>query len=334
MNPDFIPWIGFGIFIVAMLALDLGVFHRKSHEVHIREALTWCGVWLLLAAIFNAGVFAWRGTKPGLEFLTSYVMELSLSVDNLFVFLLLFRFFRVPVEYQHKVLFWGIIGALVMRAAFIAAGISLIQHFHWIIYVFGAFLIYTGIRIAMQKEQEIHPEKNPVLKLVRRFFPTTKDYQGNRFFVKIDGRTAATPLFIVLLMVETTDLIFAVDSVPAVLAITTDPFIVYTSNVFAILGLRSMFFALAGVMKLFHFLHYGLAAVLVFVGAKMLSADFLPIPIWVSLTVIAGVLGTAVIASLIWVKKHPEEDNDNFLDHSASPAPTESSATASGHQER
>lgn len=217
-------------------------------------------------------------------------------------------------------LFWGIIGALVMRAGFIAAGISLIARFHWVIYVFGAFLIYTGIRIALQKDHEIHPEKNPVLKLVRRFFPTTPDYVGSRFFTKLDGRTAATPLFIVLLMVETTDLIFAVDSVPAVLAITRDPFIVYTSNVFAILGLRSMFFALAGVMKLFHFLHYGLSAVLVFVGAKMLAADFLPIPIWVSLAVIAGVLGTAIIASLIWVKKHPDEPVQDASNEAASVA--------------
>lgn len=317
MTPELWPWIGFGIFVVLMLALDLGVFHRHSHEVHIREALIWCGVWLVLATIFNAGVFVWRGTSSGLEFLTSYVMELSLSVDNLFVFLLLFRFFHVPVEYQHKVLFWGILGALVMRAAFIAAGISLIQHFHWIIYVFGAFLVYTGIRIALQKEQEIHPEKNPVLKLVHRFFPTTKNYEGSRFFVKVDGRTAATPLFVVLLMVETTDLIFAVDSVPAVLAITTDPFIVYTSNVFAILGLRSMFFALAGVMKLFHFLHFGLAAVLVFVGAKMLSADIFPIPIWASLLVIASLLGSAIIASLIWVKRHPDEPAVSALDDNA-----------------
>jgi len=299
MIPEYWPWIGFGIFVIVMLALDLGVFHRESHEVHIKEALVWCGVWLTLAAIFNAGIFYWRGTTSGLEFTAGYVMELSLSVDNLFVFLLLFRFFRVPVEYQHKVLFWGILGALVMRAGFIAMGISLIQNFHWIIYVFGAFLIYTGIRIAFQKEQEIHPEKNPVIKLAHRIFPTTPDYVGNRFFTKMNGRTAVTPLFIVLLMVETTDLIFAVDSVPAVLAITTDPFIVYTSNVFAILGLRSMFFALSGVMKLFHFLHYGLSAVLVFVGAKMLLADLIHLPTWVSLVVIATLLGTAIIASLI-----------------------------------
>jgi tellurite resistance protein TerC len=298
-----LPWIGFGVFVAVMLALDLGVFHRQSHEVQIKEALAWCVVWVLLAAIFNAGVFAWRGHGPGLEFLTGYVMELSLSVDNLFVFLLLFRFFRVPVEYQHKVLFWGILGALVMRAVFIAAGISLIRNFHWIIYVFGAFLIYTGIRIAFQKDHEIHPEKNPVLRLARQIFPTTPDYVGNRFFVKVNGRGAVTPLFIVLVLVETTDLIFAVDSVPAVLAITTDPFIVYTSNVFAVLGLRSMFFALSGVMNLFRFLHYGLASVLVFVGAKMLLADYVPIPTWLSLAVIASLLVTAVLASLIAARR-------------------------------
>jgi tellurite resistance protein TerC len=310
MTPELWAWVGFGIFVVIMLALDLGVFHRHSHVVRLKEALLWCAVWGTLAAIFNAGIFLWRGTGPGMEFLAGYLVELSLSVDNLFVFLLLFGYFKVPVEYQHKVLFWGILGALVMRAVFVAAGISLIQHFHWIIYVFGGFLVLTGLRLAFQQERELHPERNPVLRLARRLIATTPDYQGSRFFVREPGRTLATPLFIVLLLVETTDVIFAVDSVPAVLAITTDPFIVYTSNVFAILGLRSMFFALSGVMRLFHFLHYGLAAVLVFVGTKMLISDVYKMPTWVSLLVIAGLLGVAVLASVIDVRTRGTEKSD------------------------
>ena len=282
-----------------MLALDLGVFHRKSHTVGMKEALTWSGVWIALALIFNAGIWYWHGTTKGLTFLTGYVVELSLSVDNLFVFLLIFAYFKVPAQYQHKVLFWGILGALVMRAVFIGAGIALIQKFHWIIYVFGAVLVISGLKMAFEKDKEVHPEKNPVLKLFRRFMPVTGEYHGGDFFVKREKLWLATPLFIVLLMLETTDLVFAVDSVPAVLAITTDPFIVYTSNVFAILGLRSMFFALAGVMKLFHYLHYGLAAVLVFVGGKMLLAGFYKIPTLASLLVIIGLLAVAVVASLL-----------------------------------
>ncbi len=262
MTPQLWLWIGFSIFVLAMLALDLGVFHRKSHTVGMKEALTWSAVWIALALLFNAGIWYWRGPDQGLTFLTGYVVELSLSVDNLFVFLLIFAYFKVPAEYQHKVLFWGILGALVMRAVFIGAGIALIQKFHWIIYVFGAILVVSGLKMAFEKDKEVHPEKNPVLKIFRRFMPVTGEYHGGDFFVKRGQLWAATPLFIVLLMLETTDLVFAVDSVPAVLAITTDPFIVYTSNVFAILGLRSMFFALAGIMKLFHYLHYGLAAVL------------------------------------------------------------------------
>ena len=292
-------WIGFSIFVLAMLALDLGVFHRKSHTVGMKEALTWSAVWIALALLFNAGIWYWRGPDQGLTFLTGYVVELSLSVDNLFVFLLIFAYFKVPAQYQHKVLFWGILGALVMRAVFIGAGIALIQKFHWIIYFFGAVLVISGLKMAFEKDKEVHPEKNPVLKIFRRFMPVTGEYHGGDFFVKRGQLWAATPLFIVLLMLETTDLVFAVDSVPAVLAITTDPFIVYTSNVFAILGLRSMFFALAGIMKLFHYLHYGLAAVLVFVGAKMLLAGFYKIPTLASLLVIVGLLAVAVVASLI-----------------------------------
>jgi len=299
MTDQLLLWIGFGVFVLAMLALDLGVFHRKTHTVGMKEALIWSGVWVALALIFNVGIWHWRGHDKGLEFLTGYVVELSLSVDNLFVFLLIFAYFKVPAQYQHKVLFWGILGALIMRAIFIGAGIALIQRFHWIIYIFGAVLVVSGLKMAFEKDKEVHPEKNPVLRLFRRFMPVTSEYQEGRFFVRLDGRLLATPLFIVLLMLETTDLVFAVDSVPAVLAITTDPFIVYTSNVFAILGLRSMFFALAGIMKLFQYLHYGLAAVLVFVGGKMLLADFYKIPTLTSLLVIVGLLGAAVVASLV-----------------------------------
>jgi len=299
MNTPFFIWAGFGVFVLAMLALDLGVFNRKSHQASMTEALTWSGVWILLALLFNAGVWYWRGGAKGLEFLTGYLVELSLSVDNLFVFLLIFAYFRVPAQYQHKVLFWGIIGALVMRAVFIGAGIALIQQFHWVIYVFGAVLVVSGLKMAFEKDKDVHPERNPVLRLLRRLMPVTPEYHGDRFFLVQDRVWVATPLFIVLLMLETTDLVFAVDSVPAVLAITTDPFIVYTSNVFAILGLRSMFFALAGIMKRFHYLHYGLSAVLVFVGVKMLLAGFYKIPTLTSLLVIVGVLAVTVAASLL-----------------------------------
>ena len=307
MTPQLWLWIGFSVFVLAMLALDLGVFHRKSHTVSMREALTWSGVWITLALLFNAGIWYWRGSTKGLEFLTGYVVELSLSVDNLFVFLLIFGYFKVPAQYQHKVLFWGILGALVMRAIFIGAGIALIQKFHWIIYVFGGILVISGLKMAFEKDKEVHPEKNPMLRLFRRFMPVTSEYHGGSFFVKQSRLWVATPLFIVLLMLETTDLVFAVDSVPAVLAITTDPFIVYTSNVFAILGLRSMFFALAGIMKLFHYLHYGLAAVLVFVGGKMLLAGFYKIPTLASLLVIIGLLAVAVVASLLHAARRSKE---------------------------
>jgi TerC family integral membrane protein len=285
-----------------MLVLDLGVFHRRAHTVKFREALAWSVAWIALAAVFAVVIFFWHGRTPALEFVTGYVIELSLSVDNLFVFLLIFRFFQVPALHQHKVLFWGILGALIMRAIFIVAGVSLIERFHWIIYVFGAFLIYSGIKLFFQKEAEIHPEKNPVLRLFRRLVPVTKDYVGNNFFVRSPG-LYATPLFVVLLVVETTDLLFAVDSIPAILAITRDAFIVYTSNVFAILGLRSMYFALAGMMEMFRYLHYGLSLVLVFVGAKMLLSHYLEIPTPVALAAVAGVLAISVIASMANPKK-------------------------------
>lgn len=296
---ELIPWFIFGAAVLGLLALDLGVFHRKSHEIKIKEALVWSAVWISLALAFNAFVYFTRGSAPATEFLAGYLIEEALSVDNLFVFLLIFSYFRVPSIVQHKVLFWGILGALVMRALFIVAGISLIEKFHWIIYVFGAFLIYTGIRMVTEQGKEIHPERNPVLRLFRRLMPVTETYVEDRFFVTKGARRFATPLFIVLLMVETTDLIFAVDSIPAILAITRDPFIVYTSNVFAILGLRSLFFALAGLMKLFRYLNYGLCFILVFVGLKMLAAEFFNIPVVVALGVIIAILGVSILASVL-----------------------------------
>ena len=292
-------WIVFNAFVLAMLALDLGVFHRKAHVVNIKEALGWSGIWIGLALFFNLGIYFWWGRDTALEFLAAYLIEKSLSVDNIFIFVLIFSYFQVPSLYQHKVLFWGILGALIMRALFIAAGVTLIQKFHWIIYVFGALLIITGIRMALHKNKEIHPERNPVLRLFRRFVPTVKHYEGSSFFVKIDRRSFATPLFVVLLLVETTDVIFAIDSIPAVLAITTDPFIVYTSNVLAILGLRALYFALAGIMQLFHYLHYGLSAILVFVGSKMLLADIYKIPIVIALCVVAAILLISVLMSVL-----------------------------------
>lgn len=299
-------WVGFNVFVLAMLALDLGVFHRKAHEVHFKEAISWTAVWIFLALIFNAGIYQWKGEVVAMQFLTGYVIEKSLSVDNIFVFLLIFSYFKVPAKYQHEVLFWGIIGALIFRIIFISVGVALIHKFHWMIYVFGAFLIITGIKMALEKDKEIHPEKNPVLKLFKKIMPVTDDYDGGKFFVRRAGKFWATPLFVVLLIVETTDIIFAVDSIPAILAVTSDPFIVYTSNVFAILGLRSLYFALCGFMKLFHHLHYGLAFILVFVGTKMAISEMYKIPIAVSLLVILASLTLSVVASLIWPLKNGE----------------------------
>jgi tellurite resistance protein TerC len=297
-------WILFNVFVLAMLALDLGVFHRRGHVVKFREAIGWSVMWISLAAIFAVIVYFWHGHKPMLEFVTGYLIELSLSVDNLFVFLLIFRYFRVPPADQHVVLFWGIIGALVMRAIFILVGVGLIQRFHWIIYIFGAFLIYSGIKLFRSKDEEIHPEQNPVLRLFRRWVPVTKDYHGTKFFVRQPG-LYATPLLAVLVVVETTDLLFATDSIPAILAITRDAFIVYTSNVFAILGLRSMYFALAGMMEVFHYLHYGLSLILIFIGAKMLVSHYYEIPTAIALGAVAGILALSVVASLIHPRKKP-----------------------------
>ena len=295
-----ILWIGFSVFILTMLVLDLGVFHRKSHIVELKEALLWSGAWIALALLFNVAVYFFRGYDAALKFLTGYLLEKSLGVDNLFVFLLIFSYFRTPSDYQHKVLFWGIIGAIVMRALFIITGISLIHRFHWIMYLFGLFLVITGAKLACEKDKEVHPEKNPVLRLFRKLMPVTHEYENGKFFIRKDSRLWATPLFVVLLAVESTDVVFAMDSIPAILGITTDPFIVYTSNIFAILGLRSIYFALAGLMRMFHHLHYGLSVILVFIGVKMLIAEFFKIPITVALGVIVIVLVCSVIASLIW----------------------------------
>lgn len=285
-----------------MLALDLGVFHRRAHGVRFREALGWSLMWIILAALFAVIVYFWHGRSASLEFITGYVIELSLSVDNLFVFLVIFRYFRVEGANQHKVLFWGILGALVMRAAFILLGVSLIQRFHWIIYAFGALLVYSGIKLLRAEDAEVHPEKNPVLRAFRRWVPVTHDYVNGKFFVRRPG-LFATPLFVVLLVIETTDILFAVDSVPAVLAITLNAFIVYTSNVFAILGLRSMYFALAGMMDVFHYLHYGLSVVLIFIGAKMLISHYYTIPTGAALAAVGGVLAVSVAASLLFPRK-------------------------------
>ena len=297
-------WVGFNVFVLAMLALDLGVFHRKAHVVSFREAVAWTIAWVTLAMLFNFGIWHFMGPQKALEFTTGYVIEYSLSVDNIFVFAMLFSYFAVPATYQHRVLFWGILGALVMRAIMIVAGTVLITKFAWIIYVFGAFLILTGLKMIFKKEEEMHPERNPVVRWFKRLMPVTSDYRGAKFFVRENGIRMATPLFVVLLLVEVSDVIFAVDSIPAIFAVTKDPFIVYTSNVFAILGLRSLYFALAGVLDKFHYLKIGLGVVLSFVGVKMLLGHTpWKIDTLVSLGVILGVLAGSIILSLFRPKK-------------------------------
>lgn len=294
-----LPWLGFTLFVLAMLAIDLGLFHRKPHAVSIREALTWSGVWIALALVFNVGVYLTLGEAKGFEFLTGYVIEKSLSLDNVFVFVLLFGYFRVPQIYQHKVLFWGVLGALVMRAVFVYAGITLLQLFHPIIYVFGALLVVSGVKMLVMKGQQNDPANNWALRLMTRFIPITSEYHKGDFFTRIGGVLHATPLFAVLVLVEVSDLIFAVDSIPAILAISNDPFIVWTSNVFAILGLRSLYFAIGGLVQLFAHLHYGLSAILVFVGCKMLIVDWYKIPVHVSLCVILALLAASIGSSII-----------------------------------
>jgi len=293
-------WTIFSVFVLGMLALDLGVFNRKAHEVRFKEALIWSFVWVALSMVFNWWIYHEFGSQKALEFLTGYVIEKALSVDNIFVFVVLFASFAVPKMYQHRVLFWGVIGAIVMRAIFIGLGAALVARFHWVMYIFGAILIFTGIKLMKEGDAEPHPEKNPLYKLARRMMPATPEYHGKQFTVIKDGRRYATPLLLVLIAIEATDVVFAVDSIPAIFAISTDPFIVYTSNIFAILGLRAMYFLLAGVIDKFHFLKYGLAIVLLFVGVKMIVAEWYKIPIVTSLAVIALVLTASVIASMIW----------------------------------
>jgi tellurite resistance protein TerC len=303
MNHSSVEWLIFNLFILLMLFLDLGVFHRKSHQISVKEALKWTGIWIGLAFLFNVFVFYYFGEASAYEFFTGYLIEKSLSIDNIFVFIMIFAYFNVSPASQHKVLFWGILGALVLRAAFIIVGVELIHKFHWLIYVFGAFLIYSGIRFFQHDDIKVDPDKNILVRIARKIFPVTAEFQGDKFFVRRDNKLWATPLFIVVILIEATDLVFAVDSIPAILAISNDSFIVYTSNVFAILGLRSLYFALAGIEKYFVYLKYGMAVVLLFVGLKMCIADFLKIPIEISLSFIVLTLFASVVASMLMPKK-------------------------------
>lgn len=313
----------FNILVLLMLVVDLGLFHRKTREIKVREALVMSAIWILIALGFNFGLYLWMGTEVALQFLAGYLLEKSLSVDNLFVFLLIFSYFKVPAKYQYKVLFWGIIGALIMRATFIGLGTALISRFHWIMYLFGAFLVYTGVKLAISgdSDDDVEPESNLFVKLFKNIFPIDKEFHEDRFFIQKAGRTFATPLFIVLIVVETTDLVFALDSIPAVFGVSSDPLIVYTSNIFAILGLRALYFALAGIMDLFHYLKIGLSVVLVFIGGKMLIGGYYKIPILFALGFIAVVLGFSVVASLVWPHKkmelHPTADE--LPEHEADP---------------
>jgi tellurite resistance protein TerC len=302
--------VGFNLFVAAMLAIDLGLFHRKDHSVSPKEAGAWTAVWVTISLIFCAGIWYFSGREPALQWLTAYVVEYSLSVDNLFVFLMVFSYFRVAPEHQHRVLFWGIIGAFIMRAVLIIAGTALVKEFHWLIYLFGAFLVFTAIKMLVSKDEDADPERTLVVRVSRRVLPVSRQGDGSRFFIHEDGRLKVTPLFLVLLVVEATDLLFALDSIPAVLGISQDAFIIYTSNVCAILGLRSLFFVVASLMDKFHFLKVGLSAILAFVGVKMLITYFnIHVPISLSLGAIAGILATSIVASLIWPKAHePGED--------------------------
>lgn len=296
-------FVAFNVFILLMLALDLGVFHKKAHAITVKEAIIWSIVWIILALLFNVGVFLVAGQAKGLEFLTGYLIERALSFDNIFVFVVIFTYFGVPAQYQHKALFWGVLGALITRSLFIAAGTALIAKFEWVLYIFGVVLIVSGWKILVQKGTEVHPEKNVFIRLTRRLFPVTTTYESSRFLVRKAGKLFITPLFLVLVTIETTDVMFAVDSIPAVFGVTRDPFIVYSSNVFAILGLRATYFLLAGIMDTFYYLSYGLSIILIFIGAKMLLETLFPIPTPVSLLVVVGILTVAVAASLVRNKR-------------------------------
>ncbi|MFE8599314.1 TerC family protein [Archangium violaceum] len=314
-------WAGFILFVLLMLALDLGVFHRKTHEVKFKEALTWSGVWISLALVFNLGIWWKFGPTPGMQFLTGYLIEKSLSIDNIFVFVIIFSALKIPSLYQHRVLFWGILSALVLRAAMIFAGVAMLQRFHWLIYVFGAFLILTGVKLFVQRNKEEHPEDGAVMKLARRVIPSTPRFDKDHFFTVENGKKLATPLFMALVLVELTDVLFALDSIPAIFAVTTDPFLVFTSNIFAILGLRSMFFVLAGAVEKFSYLKVGLSAVLVFVGAKMALIDVMKVPPAVSLGVIALLLGGSIVASLMKARALERAEADKALASREQPAP-------------
>ncbi len=300
-------WTIFNIGILCLLVLDLVVLNRKNEKVSVKSALWWSAFWIGLAAAFNIFIYFWKGKDPAIQFLTGYLIEESLSVDNLFVFMLIFNYFKVPSEHQRKVLFWGIIGALVLRGVFILVGVTLIENFHWTIYILGVFLVITGVKMIVSQDKEVNPEKNPIIDLVNRFMKVTKTYEGDRFFVRKDNILYATPLFIVVLVVETTDVVFAVDSIPAILAVSTDSFIVYTSNVFALLGLRSLYFALAGLMQLFHYINYGLAIILSFIGVKLLISGFYEINMKYALLFVAIVLILSVVASILFPKKESLE---------------------------
>lgn len=306
MDTHLLLWITFGITVVVMLVLDLGVFHRRSHTVSLREAGIWTVVWVVLALGFNVFIYFMEGSKPALEFLTGYLLEKSLSMDNVFVFALLFNFFCVPKEYQHRVLFWGIVGAIVLRLVFILAGAALLERFHWVMYVFGAIVLLAGIRMFLHKNENIHPERNPILRLACRFLRVTPGFHGDRFFIRKNGALLATPLFVVLLVVEATDVVFAVDSVPAIFAITRDPLIVFSSNIFAILGLRALYFLLAGIIGMFHYLSMGLSMILCFIGVKMLIMDVFKIPTVVSLGVVVAILAGSVVMSLLFPQAKSE----------------------------
>jgi len=298
LQNEIVLWVGFNILVLIMLAIDLGLFHGDDHEISVKEGLVWSLIWIIVALLFNLVVYYWKGTNVAIEFLTGYTIERSLSIDNIFVFLMLFNYFKVPAKYQYKVLIWGILGALILRGIFILGGTFLISKFDWILYFFGAFLVITGIKMGFGKDKEIEPEKNPVLRLLRKFLPITSSYRGGKFFVKESGKFLGTPLFVVLVVVESTDVVFAVDSIPAIFAITLDPFIVYTSNVFAILGLRALYFAMAGLMKLFYYLKYALGIILAFVGVKMLIHDIYHMPNSIALGVIGAIFALSIILSI------------------------------------
>lgn len=306
---NILSWSVFGVIVLVMLALDLGVFHRREHEVKMKEALLWSGIWIVVALLFNWGVYLVKGKELAMQFLAGYVLERTLSFDNLFVFLLVFNYFKLPNIHHHKVLFWGIFGALLFRAVFIACGIGLLHYFSWMIYVFGAILVWTGGKLAFEKDSKVEPEKNIFFKVLKRIMPVTDQYDHGKFFTRINGILFATPLMVILVVIESTDVLFAVDSIPAILAISRDPFIVYTSNVFAILGLRALYFVIAELMRLFHHLHYGLSLILVLIGVKMLIASFFHVPTSVALGAILLILAASVVASIIWPQKLGECKN-------------------------